>query len=751
MMLEPKTSLAERARIAWRVFRRGFPLSPWAKQRPRIAWPDFRQEEPQWQMVNYGSYAEEGFAANSVIYSAIMFKVRSISQAPLRAYTGDLEHPELLPPSHPMQALVSRPNRHQSWAEFQGLQQIYFNLAGDSYGLVIRERASDPPEAMYSLRPDRVWIIPGKSLEEGIKGYLYVPEGKSKRDGVPILPQDMVHVKLPNPLDPLEGMGYGLSAVSPGAHSADVDNYATRFLRLFWERGTMLTGLLSFNAELDDPTIAGIRERWKEIYGGYENWAEEIGVLGKEGKYQRIGMTFAEMEFDSLDERNEARILGPFGVPPILIGTRLGLARSTFSNYQEARKACWEDTLVPELRWFEVDYQHYLRTDDAWVAFDLSRVPALQKDVPKLVDAAYRLWQMGTPANQATEAVGLSVGDIPGGDIGYLPYSVVPRGIHEGDGGQQDDTGDEDDRKRVDWLRTAGLLTNGRVRGSMKVRGLSADQKAAHWKAIDLIAQSWEEKFGEAANAQFKADQRAILALVNEAKGKALHRKQTIEWAELLPAVELYLAMESKANWRAAFVPLLRGVIADQGERWSAELGMEWDVENVFAQRWFDDYVLEFAQPIGDTTKKQITSVLQQAQREGWTVGEMEDRLGKVFQQWTEGDLTPEDFQWFEDRMPQHRREMIARTETIRASNAGSHALYDEWEVQQREWLATQDDRVRETHSAASGQVVAKGEPYTVGGYPMMYPGDASLGAPPEEYINCRCTELPVINLEGIE
>ena len=57
-------------------------------------------------------------------------------------------------------------------------------------------------------------------------------------------------------------------------------------------------------------------------------------------------------------------------------------------------------------------------------------------------------------------------------------------------------------------------------------------------------------------------------------------------------------------------------------------------------------------------------------------------------------------------------------------------------------WLSERDDRVRPTHVTADGQRVPVDEPFWVGGYRMMYPTDSSLGAGPEEIVNCRCVEI---------
>ncbi len=93
----------------------------------------------------------------------------------------------------------------------------------------------------------------------------------------------------------------------------------------------------------------------------------------------------------------------------------------------------------------------------------------------------------------------------------------------------------------------------------------------------------------------------------------------------------------------------------------------------------------------------------------------------------------------------------IARTEIIAASNLGSQkaALATGLPLIRR-WLATQDDVVRDEHSAADGQMV-KGATalYSVGGEQLLYPGDISNGASAGNVINCRCTETYEVDQEA--
>ena len=84
---------------------------------------------------------------------------------------------------------------------------------------------------------------------------------------------------------------------------------------------------------------------------------------------------------------------------------------------------------------------------------------------------------------------------------------------------------------------------------------------------------------------------------------------------------------------------------------------------------------------------------------------------------------------------------VIARTETHMAANeAGIEAVRSTGVEAKKVWISAEDERTRETHSAADAQShdnpLTMDEEFQVGGDSMTMPG---LGSDPAENINCRC------------
>ena len=133
---------------------------------------------------------------------------------------------------------------------------------------------------------------------------------------------------------------------------------------------------------------------------------------------------------------------------------------------------------------------------------------------------------------------------------------------------------------------------------------------------------------------------------------------------------------------------------------------------------------------ISETSMSAIRAALAAGIAEGESIPQLAQRVGDVY-----------------DAGSEYRATMIARTETVAASNLGNRAGAKATGLDlTKEWLSSPGPRTRDTHAAAGSEYslnpIGIDDPFVVGGAQLMFPGDSSMGAPASEVVNCRCTEV---------
>lgn len=111
----------------------------------------------------------------------------------------------------------------------------------------------------------------------------------------------------------------------------------------------------------------------------------------------------------------------------------------------------------------------------------------------------------------------------------------------------------------------------------------------------------------------------------------------------------------------------------------------------------------------------------------------------------------------YRQRYIKHRSETIARTEAMSAVNQGNDEAFRQGAQQgvfeldelEREWDASGDSRVRDTHNLLDGQKRKFGESWTTVNGTLRYPGDPA--APAEERIHCRCVILTRVKKAALQ
>jgi len=317
---------------------------------------------------NFQSAVAEGYKRNEIVFACVYHKALAVSG--VKVVIEDEASEEELD-NHPAKALLKRPNPYWSWEDLIASIFVIQDMGGVAYYQKVRAGSGQVVQ-LWPLRPD--WMRPQVG-PNGLTGYVYKSPGARE---IPLKARDVMALNIYDPLN----MYGGVAPVSVLGHSGDIDNAMSAFMRAFYLDGGMPMIALTTDQDLLEQEVTRIRAGLRERYGGWQRQLEPA-VFSKGVSVTRIGMTYPEMGFSEMDGRNEARICMVLGVPPIIIGAKVGLDRSTFANYAEARTSWWEDYLHPKLRFLRGQLQRQLINEfgaGIELEWDLSEIPAFQDD-----------------------------------------------------------------------------------------------------------------------------------------------------------------------------------------------------------------------------------------------------------------------------------------------------------------------------------------------------------------------------------
>lgn len=399
------------------------PFIPWLAQKMLSA-AGFQREffvyrgfGPKYQEWDSETAIQKGLKASGVFAACCQKRAQAIAQVPWlvkrRKRDGELEDLE----GSPLGDLIASPNPDFSFSELMELASYHIDLAGNAYWLITRASENGPPLELWPLIPSRVSIVRGqRSL---VDHYQYIAEDGTLRK---FRNEDVIQIKTVNPNDLL----YGLATIQPAGRAVDVDREAGD-----WQRASLLNrGVTDYAIQLDPDTTPEQQEQIRQIMKNQQSGPDNARKpFFTTHDVKVLSQTAVEMDFVASREKTWEEICSAMGVPPPMVGI---LANATLANIETSRKIFWMDTIVAILRMFKGQLNAQLATEygsDIVLDYDLSNVEALRDDFNKKVEGAQKLWQMGVPFNTINEALELEVGEIPGGDVGYLSAGLLPTNI----------------------------------------------------------------------------------------------------------------------------------------------------------------------------------------------------------------------------------------------------------------------------------------------------------------------------------
>jgi HK97 family phage portal protein len=377
----------------------------------------------------YQSAASAGYGRNELVYACVRERAENLPQSVLRVYPGNAPatHGEPLE-DHRLRRLIAQPNPVTGEFAFFELSVTYLDLAGNCYWLIQRGRDGLPAE-LWPVRPDLIRIFPTLDPRVWSYGYILDPTSSARNVTTAIIPiasRDMIHVKYSNPLNAY----FGQAPLRPAARAVSLDNSATDFVDTLLRNYAVPGVVIKTASEVNQAIADVLKRKWKAAFSGARRG--EPAVLQAGIDVQPIGMSLRDLEFPDLRAYSESRICAALQVPPILVGAKVGLDRSTFTNYQEARKQLWEEGIFSLQRRFRDPVETQLLPEftgagrsRVTVRWDNSQVLALQDtESATWARAANALHEGGITINDFRRIVGLDTD--PAGDMFLLPRGSVP-------------------------------------------------------------------------------------------------------------------------------------------------------------------------------------------------------------------------------------------------------------------------------------------------------------------------------------
>ena len=215
-------------------------------------------------------------------------------------------------------------------------------LHGNAY-VQIGHGPDGAPAHLYALRPDRVtieqdaqgWPV-GYRYRAGERQIVYASEDAAGRTAI-------VHLKALNPTDD----HYGLGCLGAVAGAVAIHNAATQWNKALLDNAARPSGALVY-----DPKDGGVMapDQFDRLRAELESVFQGTGNAGRpmllEGglSWQAMSLSPHDMDFVELKAAAARDIALAFGVPPVLAGLP---GDSTYSNYREANKALWRQTVLP--------------------------------------------------------------------------------------------------------------------------------------------------------------------------------------------------------------------------------------------------------------------------------------------------------------------------------------------------------------------------------------------------------------------
>ncbi len=632
---------------------------------------------------------------------------------------------------NPITDLLARPNPWMLGQEFCSLRLMFTMLTGNFYMHPVVESVRYEGKGLSRIK--ELWVMPSQFVkiqpgnpteEDYIKGYWY---GVDQTRMHMFEPDEVMHMRQPNPRDQLYGLGQVEAAWDTQRLSiAQRETDQSRYDNLSRPDLAVITK----SANMPLAQLKELQEEWARLFRGTFRQGAPVFLTGDT---QVIPLLYQPTEIGDKEIIIE-EIAAITGVPVSLLKANdpnLASAQVGFASWRE-------QTILPYCRMDEEFLNAHLmptfgNEDSAFLCYD-DPVPEnrdeVRQDLAAFLDKGMitlnegRVSEGYDPVDEENaDKLLLPAGRVPIDKVGEAPPSFGGFSIGGG-GNDRKPMNDEDDKKDA-AKRLYAFVTKQVYQSHGIYQKADADDTARDGESERLIR-------------QLQLSVARVFAMQRKSCIAAMHGRKAGDAGLLARAIAAIIKTDD--DMATAIEPFMNKILGMGGKAGLIDIGLTpdvFDVTNPKVAEFMRQYTIRLAGEINGFTAQQLTETLSVGLDEGESISELSNRVSELYN----------DFEGY-------RSEAIARTESARAFTDGTaQAWSDSDAVAGKTWgLAAGGCRICKVIASKYGTTpIPLDQPfYQLGAsIPLddgkVYHVDYAAIMGPPGHPNCRCAIKAVL------
>jgi HK97 family phage portal protein len=294
---------------------------------------------------------DNGYAGNADLYSIVRKIVITSSAIPIDLFIVNPDGEKELVEDGELFDLMQQPNRLQTMTAFREEAMTYLLLNGNNYNVGYRAVGMGDAIREINVLPSNFVTIEGGTLAEPIKSYWYQEMKNLKFD-----PNDVMHVRYPNPKG--EGIDrlYGLSPLEAGNNTLQSSN------NTYDARGNIIknhgiSGILTNNSErsLRKEDSDELQDKWESMQTNAKKFGRTL-ITSAQLQFIQMGMSSKDLQLIENGVIDLRSLCNIYSVPSQLFNDVSG---TTFNNMDAAKKSLYTESVLPNLDLWLKDFNNW--------------------------------------------------------------------------------------------------------------------------------------------------------------------------------------------------------------------------------------------------------------------------------------------------------------------------------------------------------------------------------------------------------